>query len=125
MLDTAPSRHALEFLDYPGRLGRMLEARTLEWMVGLAKLAGSTLDDRPDEDHPSGCSEAAPAKSTPSGVPQRLLTRERGLLAWGKKRVGHMVSNLVGAVAVGDIAALFGEATKRALTTFARARSKP
>lgn len=100
VLDTAPSRHALEFLDYPGRLGRMLEARTLEWMVGLAKLAGSTLDDRPDDD---------PAKSTPSGVPQRLLTRERGLLAWGKKRVGHMVSNLVGAVAVRDIAALFGE----------------
>ncbi|MBI3202064.1 MAG: hypothetical protein HYZ29_11020, partial [Myxococcales bacterium] len=65
VLDTAPSRHALEFLDYPGRLGRMLEARTLEWMVGLAKLAGSTLDDRPDDDS---------AKSTPSGVPQRLLT---------------------------------------------------
>lgn len=82
VLDTAPSRHALEFLDYPARLGRMLEARTLEWMVGLAKLAGSTLDDRPDE---------------------------RGLLAWGKKRVAHLVSNLVGAVAIRDIAALFSE----------------
>ncbi|MBK7583606.1 MAG: AAA family ATPase [Myxococcales bacterium] len=82
VLDTAPSRHALEFLDYPGRLGRMLEARTLEWMVGLAKLAGSALDDRPDD---------------------------RGLLAWGKKRVGHLVSNLVGVVAIRDIAALFAE----------------
>ncbi|MBK7583617.1 MAG: hypothetical protein IPI67_25915 [Myxococcales bacterium] len=91
MLDTAPSRHALEFLDYPGRLGRMLEARTLEWMVGLAKLAGSALDDRPDDRrasrHPKGC----------------------GLLAWGKKRVGHLVSNLVGVVAIRDIAALFAE----------------
>lgn len=82
VLDTAPSRHALEFLDYPGRLGRMLEAKTLEWMVGLARLAGSTLDERPDD---------------------------RGLLAWGKKRVGHLVSNLVGVVAVRDIAALFAE----------------
>jgi len=82
VLDTAPSRHALEFLDYPARLGRMLEAKTLEWMVGLAKLAGATLEDRPDE---------------------------RGLFAWGKKRVGHLVSNLVGAVAIRDIAALFAE----------------
>ncbi|MFO0564766.1 MAG: ArsA-related P-loop ATPase [Polyangiaceae bacterium] len=82
VLDTAPSRHALEFLDYPGRLGRMLEARTLEWMVGLSKLAGATIEDRPDE---------------------------RGLLAWGRKRVGHLVSNLVGVKAIRDIAALFSE----------------
>jgi anion-transporting ArsA/GET3 family ATPase len=82
ILDTAPSRHALEFLDYPARLGRMLEAKTLEWMVSLAKLAGATLEDRPDE---------------------------RGLFAWGKKRVGHLISNLVGGVAIKDIAALFGE----------------
>jgi anion-transporting ArsA/GET3 family ATPase len=82
ILDTAPSRHALEFLDYPARLARMLEARTLEWVAGLARLAGATLDDRPEE---------------------------RGLLAWGKKRVGHMVSNLVGAVAIRDIAELFTE----------------
>jgi anion-transporting ArsA/GET3 family ATPase len=82
VLDTAPSRHALEFLDYPARLGRMLEAKTLEWMVSLAKLAGATLEDRPDD---------------------------RGLWAWGKKRVGHLVSNLVGAAAIRDIAALFAE----------------
>jgi anion-transporting ArsA/GET3 family ATPase len=82
ILDTAPSRHALEFLDYPARLGRMLEARTLEWMVGLAKLAGAALEDRPDD---------------------------RGLFAWGKKRVGHLIGNLVGAVAIRDIAALFAE----------------
>lgn len=82
ILDTAPSRHALEFLDYPARLGRMLEARTLDWVAGLARLAGATLEDRPDE---------------------------RGLFAWGRKRVGHMVSNLVGVVAIHDIAALFAE----------------
>lgn len=82
VLDTAPSRHALEFLDYPARLARMLEARTLEWMVGLAKLAGASLEDRPDA---------------------------RGLLAWGRQRVGHLVSSLLGAEAVRDVAALFGE----------------
>ncbi|MCC6215905.1 MAG: AAA family ATPase [Polyangiaceae bacterium] len=82
VLDTAPSRHALEFLDYPARLARMLEARTLEWMVGLARLAGAAVEDRPDA---------------------------RGLLAWGRQRVGHLVSNLLGAEAARDVAALFGE----------------
>lgn len=82
VLDTAPSRHALEFLDYPARLGRMLEARTLEWVAGLARLAGVALDERPGE---------------------------RGLLSWGKKRVGNLVSHLVGAQAIRDIGALFTE----------------
>ena len=82
VLDTAPSRHALEFLDYPARLGRMLEAKTLEWVASLARLAGVALDARPDD---------------------------RGLLSWGKKRVGNLVSHLVGAEAIRDIAALFAE----------------
>ena len=78
----SPSRHALEFLDYPARLGLMLETRTLEWVASLARLAGASLEDRPED---------------------------RGLIAWGKRRVGHLVSNLVGAMAIRDIAALFGE----------------
>ncbi len=82
VLDTAPSRHALEFLDYPARLGRMLEARTLEWVAGLARLAGVALDERPDD---------------------------RGIVSWGKKRVGNLVSHLVGAQAIRDIGALFQE----------------
>lgn len=82
VLDTAPSRHALEFLDYPSRLGRMLEARTLEWVAALGRIAGATLDDRPEG---------------------------RGLFAWGRRRVAELVGNLVGVHAVRDIANLFGE----------------
>jgi anion-transporting ArsA/GET3 family ATPase len=81
VLDTAPSRHALEFFDYPGRLARMLEARTLKWIAGLARFADVALDESPS----------------------------RGLLAWGRRRVGALVGNLVGASAIHDIAALFGE----------------
>jgi anion-transporting ArsA/GET3 family ATPase len=82
VLDTAPSRHALEFLDYPARLARMLEARTLEWVANLARLAGASIDDRPDR---------------------------RGLVAWGKRRVGKLVSGIVGVHAIRDIASLFTE----------------
>jgi anion-transporting ArsA/GET3 family ATPase len=81
VLDTAPSRHALEFFDYPGRLARMLEARTLKWIAGLARFADAALEETPS----------------------------RGLLAWGRRRVGALVGNLVGASAIHDIAALFGE----------------
>jgi anion-transporting ArsA/GET3 family ATPase len=82
VLDTAPSRHALEFLDYPARLGRMLEARTLEWVAALGRIAGATLDDRPDG---------------------------RGLFAWGRKRVAELVGSVVGVHAIRDIANLFAE----------------
>ncbi len=81
VLDTAPSRHALEFFDYPGRLARMLEARTLKWVAGLARFADSALEDR----------------------------QGKGLLAWGRRRVGAVVGSLVGASAMHDIAGLFGE----------------
>ena len=81
VLDTAPSRHALEFLDYPGKLVRMLEARTLGFIAGLARFADSGDPERPDT----------------------------GLFAWGKRRVGSLIGNLVGASALRDIAALFGE----------------
>lgn len=82
ILDTAPSRHALDFLDYPQRLVGLLEGRTLEWFSGLARFAGTALDDRPDQ---------------------------RGLLAWGKRRVEGLVSNLVGVDAIRSIAELFTE----------------
>jgi anion-transporting ArsA/GET3 family ATPase len=81
VLDTAPSRHALEFFDYPGRLARMLEARTLRFIAGLARFADAAIEDRPGS----------------------------GLVAWGRRRVGAVIGNLVGAAAIHDIASLFGE----------------
>ncbi len=82
ILDTAPSRHALELFDYPKKLVKMLDERTLRFMVGLARLAGATLEDRPDESR---------------------------LFAWGKRRAGALVSHLVGETAIVNIAALFVE----------------
>lgn len=82
VLDTAPSRHALELFDYPGKIGRMLEARTMAFAAGLGRLAESTLETRPDE---------------------------RGLFAWGKRRAGELVSGLLGKEAVLATGALFLE----------------
>ncbi len=80
VLDTAPSRHALDFVDYPARLVAMLEARTLRWVAQLAGHAGALLGRRPEG---------------------------RGLLAWGRRRLGGLVANLVGGPAVRDLAAFF------------------
>jgi anion-transporting ArsA/GET3 family ATPase len=82
VLDTAPSRHALDFVDYPARLVAMLEARTLRWVGQLAAHAGASLARRPEG---------------------------RGLLAWGKRRIAGLVANLVGGPAVHDLAAFFGD----------------
>jgi anion-transporting ArsA/GET3 family ATPase len=80
VLDTAPSRHALEFFDYPGRLARMLRR---------ARCAGSRacLFRR--------CRARRPTDARDSGL--------------GSAASGALVGNLVGAAAIHDIAALFGE----------------
>ncbi len=82
ILDTAPSRHALELFDYPQKLIKMLDERTLRFMIGLARIAGAALEQRPDESR---------------------------LFAWGKRRAGALVSHLVGETAIINIAALFVE----------------
>jgi anion-transporting ArsA/GET3 family ATPase len=82
ILDTAPSRHALELFDYPHKLIKMLDERTLRFMIGLARLAGAALEQRPQESR---------------------------LFAWGKRRAGALVSHLVGERAIVNIAALFVE----------------
>lgn len=80
VLDTAPSRHALEFLDYPGKLARMLDGKAMEWVAQLADVAGIALEERP---------------------------KGNRLFEWGKKRVGSLIGNIVGLEALGSIAELF------------------
>jgi anion-transporting ArsA/GET3 family ATPase len=80
VLDTAPSRHALDFIDSPGRLVSMLEARTLRWVGQLGRHAGAALTRRPTG---------------------------RGLLGWGKRRMEALVANAIGAPAVRDTAEFF------------------
>jgi anion-transporting ArsA/GET3 family ATPase len=80
VLDTAPSRHALDFIDSPGRLLSMLEARTLRWAGQLGRHAGASLSRRPTG---------------------------RGLLGWGKRRMEALVANLIGVPAVRDTAEFF------------------
>lgn len=82
VLDTAPSRHALDLLDVPARLARMLDGPALEWVASLARFAGAGLEDRPGQSR---------------------------LLSWGKARVGQLVGHLVGVEALRSIAAFFAE----------------
>jgi anion-transporting ArsA/GET3 family ATPase len=41
VIDTAPSRHAIDFVTYPGRLAALLGGRTVAWLAGLAQRAGA------------------------------------------------------------------------------------
>ena len=39
VIDTAPSRHAIDFVTYPGRLAALLGGRTVAWLAGVAERA--------------------------------------------------------------------------------------
>jgi anion-transporting ArsA/GET3 family ATPase len=39
VIDTAPSRHAIEFVTYPGRLAALLGGRAVTWLAALARRA--------------------------------------------------------------------------------------
>jgi anion-transporting ArsA/GET3 family ATPase len=82
VLDTAPTRHALDFVDHPARLVAMLEARTVRWVAELAAHTGASLERRPEG---------------------------RGLVAWGKRRLGALVASSVGGPGVRDLAAFFAD----------------
>ncbi len=83
VIDTAPSRHAIDFVTYPGRLAALFGGRAVGWLAGLAQRAGV-----------AGESEEAP----PSG-----------LLAWGASRVEGLLARVTGPNLVRDMASLFGD----------------
>jgi anion-transporting ArsA/GET3 family ATPase len=79
VIDTAPSRHAIDFVTYPARLAALLGGRTVTWLAGLAQRS----------------SGEAPAP--------------KGLLSWGTGHVEHLLARVTGPNLVRDTAQLFGD----------------
>jgi anion-transporting ArsA/GET3 family ATPase len=86
VVDTAPSRYALDLVLYPGRLASLLEGRAIAWFGSLAQRAGE--DD--DADVAQGASGS-------------------GVLQWGRKRVENAMGRVLSARAIADVANLFIE----------------
>lgn len=42
VIDTAPSRHAIDFVTYPAKLADLLGGRTMSWISGMAERASAT-----------------------------------------------------------------------------------
>lgn len=82
VIDTAPSRHAIDFVTYPARLAALLGGRTVAWLAGLAQRA--TAD-----------TQAGKARG--------------GILAWGTGHVESLLARVTGPNLVSDTAALFGD----------------
>jgi anion-transporting ArsA/GET3 family ATPase len=80
VLDTAPSRYALDFVTYPGRLASLLEGSVVSWFARLA--------DRVTEHGPA-----------PRG---RLA-----LVEWGKRRVEGLLGKVLHPRFVRDLTELF------------------
>jgi anion-transporting ArsA/GET3 family ATPase len=87
VVDTAPSRYALDFVSYPGRLASLFEGRAVGWFGNLADKARSQRDSEPPE----------PEKG--------------GLLAWGRKRVEATLARILDPQTILDVTNLFAELT--------------
>lgn len=82
VIDTAPSRHAIDFVTYPGRLAALLGGRTVSWLAGIAARG---ID--------------APSAPKPSG----------GVLSWGAGHLEGVIGRVTGPTLVRNTAALFGD----------------
>jgi anion-transporting ArsA/GET3 family ATPase len=79
VIDTAPSRHAIDFVTYPGRLAALLGGRTVGWLAGLA--------ERSNEDK----------------------SENRKARGWTAARVESLLARVAGPNLLRDTAALFAE----------------
>lgn len=86
VVDTAPSRYALDLVSYPGRLAALLEGRAVAWFGSLAQRTSGDDDDEAGSDRRGG-----------------------GMLAWGRRRVENALGRVLGARVITDVANLFGE----------------
>ena len=80
VIDTAPSRHAIDFVTYPRRLGKLLGGRTIAWLGNMARNSQSETD-----------------------------ASERRWLAWGRRRAERALARVLGESAVADVSGLFSE----------------
>lgn len=80
VIDTAPSRHALDFVAYPARLAALLGSKTVAWFAGVAERA---------------------TRPGPSARP--------GVLSWGAGRVETLLAKITGPHLLADTASLFGD----------------
>lgn len=85
VVDTAPSRYALDLVLYPGRLAALLEGRAVAWFGSLAQRTTSE-----DDGQGSG------------GMGSDVLN-------WGRKRVENAMGRVLSARAITDVANLFLE----------------
>ena len=95
VIDTAPSRNALDFVSYPGRLAVLFEGRAVAWLGQLAQRVNS----------PEGAQE-----------------KRGGLFAGAQERVENLFSRLLNARFLNDLAQLFADLTlvKDRFARFAR-----
>jgi len=84
VIDTAPSRHAIDFVTYPSRLASLLGGRTVAWLANLA--ASSSGSENP---------------SPPS--------RAGGVMSWGAGHLEGVIARVTGPTLVRDTASLFGD----------------
>lgn len=82
VIDTAPSRHAIDFVTYPGRLAALLGGRTVSFLAGLAQ-------------------RSAPPHPGPGA--------RRGWLERATGQVDQLLSRVTGPNLVRDTAALFSD----------------
>ncbi len=79
IIDTAPSRHALDLVTYPGRLASLLEGRAMAWLGSLAQRAAGG--------------------GGKSG----------GAFAWGRRRIEDVIARVVGARLLADVTQMFAD----------------
>lgn len=95
VIDTAPSRNALDFVSYPGRLAVLFEGRAVAWLGSLAQRVNS---------------------------PEHKEDKKPGLLAGAQERIEHLFSRILNARFLKDLAQLFADLTlvKDRFARFAR-----
>jgi anion-transporting ArsA/GET3 family ATPase len=77
VIDTAPSRHAIDFITYPGRLAAVLGGRVVTWLSSLAQSPDDSFDEESESPDPE---ESGYLEKLLGRVTGPVLARETGRL---------------------------------------------